>query len=81
MEKPKFLELTYEVHVEVNLDGYDIDWNNVKQYHIKYSTLAITFNNGDCVEYDIDIDGGEVDFKYPTDKTLFNKDYKEVKLE
>ena len=51
-DKPKYIECIYEAFITFDLEELGIDWDNVKDYYIKYGTLYVEFKDGSSEEYE-----------------------------
>jgi coenzyme F420-reducing hydrogenase beta subunit len=53
-EKPRYIECIYEAPITFDLEELGIDWDNVKDYYIKYGTLYVDFKDGTSGQYEGD---------------------------
>ena len=72
MSKPKTIQAEYCETVSYNVEH--IDWDNVKQYWVKWGTLYLEMNNGDIQEI-TDSEEYETDYKRPMFSYLLDKNY------
>jgi len=72
-DKPKYLECIYEAPITFDLEELGIDWDNIKNYHVKYGTLYVEFKDGNSGQYDGDI--GETDYKWAVKEGIFTEDW------
>jgi hypothetical protein len=72
-DKPRYLECIYEAPITFDLEELGIDWENVKDYYIKYGTLYVNFKDGTSQEHWGDI--GEPDYKWATKELILTEDY------
>ena len=76
-KKPEYIEAIYSQALIFDLEDLEIDWDNVKDYWIKYATLYVEYKNGNIEDYEC-TDEPEIDWKYPTSQGLYDKDWSEV---
>ena len=72
-DKPRYLECIYEAPITFDLEELGIDWDNVKDYYIKYGTLYVEFKDGSSGQYDGDI--GDPDYKWAEHESIFTEDW------
>ena len=53
-----------------------IDWKNVDNYGVKYTTLYVEFKDGTTKEYDGFL--SEVDYKWADEEKLLTKNYRAI---
>jgi len=75
--KPKYIEAIYSQAVQFNLEKLEIDWKNVRDYWVKWSTLYIEYKDGSIEKYEPNYEP-EIDWKHPTSYKAYDKDWKEV---
>ena len=73
IDKPRYLECIYEAPITFDLEELDIDWDNVKDYYIKYGTLYVDFKDGNSEEYEGQ--RGEIDWKLAVKEGIFTEDW------
>ena len=72
-DKPKYLECLYDTPITFDLEELGIDWDNVKDYYVKYGTLYVEFKDGKSGQYDGHI--GDPDFKWAGHESILTEDY------
>jgi hypothetical protein len=72
-DKPRYIECIYEANITFDLGELDIDWDNVKDYHIKYGTLYVGFKDGSSEQYEGE--QGETDWKWAVKEGIFTEDW------
>ena len=72
-DKPKYLECLYDTPITFDLEELGIDWDNVKNYYVKYGTLYVEFKDGKSGQYDGHI--GDPDFKWAGHESILTEDY------
>ena len=72
-DKPRYIECIYEANITFDLEELDIDWDNVKDYYIKYGTLYIDFKDGSSEEYEGN--QGETDWKWSAQENILTEDW------
>jgi hypothetical protein len=74
------LELSYGEHTTLDLTEilieHDIQFNDVKDIFIKWTTLSITLNNGSTVCHEFELDDLASDYKYPATTVITCNDFK-----
>ena len=73
-DKPRYLECIYEAPITFDLEELGIDWDNVKDYYIKYGTLYVDFKDGTSESYD-SADVGETDYKWAVRESILTEDW------
>jgi hypothetical protein len=71
--KPKYIECIYETAIEFDLEELDIDYDTIKDYHIKYGTLYVEFKDGTSESYE----GNQIetDYKWATSEGVFDESW------
>jgi hypothetical protein len=72
-DKPRYLECIYEANITFDLEELGIDWENVKDYHVKYGTLYVGFKDGSSEQYEGE--QGETDWKWSVRESIFTEDW------
>ena len=72
-DKPRYIECIYEANITFDLEELDIDWDNVKDYYIKYGTLYVDFKDGSSEQYEGE--QGETDWKWAVKEGIFTEDW------
>jgi len=75
--KPRYIEALHTAPITFDLEKLGIDFDEVKDYDIKYGDLTVTFKDGTIKTY-TDGDIGEVDYKYAYQETIYDSDWYEV---
>jgi len=78
-EKPKYLFLQYGAGFDVELPD-DIDWEQVKDIGVKWDSIFLYLKNGDIKSIQFDLTDCDIDYKRPTEITLFNDEWGEIEL-
>ena len=73
-DKPRYIECIYEAPITFDLEELGIDWDNVKDYWVKYGILYVDFKNGDSKTY-FDNIIGEPDYKWAIQESIFTEDW------
>ncbi len=71
--KPKYIECLYETAIEFDLEELDIDYDTIKDYHIKYGTLYVEFKDGTSESYEGN--QGETDYKWARCEGVFDESW------
>ena len=73
-DKPRYIECIYEAPITFDLEELGIDWDNVKDYYIKYGTLYVDFKDGTSQSY---YNGyvGDADYKWAVRESIFTEDW------
>ena len=74
--KPKIIKARYSAYLSWDLEELGIDWDNVKDYYIKYGTLYVEFKDGTTSWYDGD--EGETDYKWARYENVLDEDWNKV---
>ena len=72
-DKPKFIECVYESYIIFDLEELGIDWDNVKDYLVKWGTLYVGFKDGTSEKYEGS--QGETDWKWSAQENILTEDY------
>ena len=75
--KPKYIECIYEAPITFDLEELGIDWDNVKDYYIKYGTLYVEFKDGSSESY-YNGDVGETDYKWAREENVLDESWNKV---
>ena len=73
-DKPRYIECIYEAPITFDLEELGIDWDNVKDYYIKYGTLYVDFKDGTSKSY-YNADVGETDYKWAVRESILTEDW------
>jgi hypothetical protein len=71
--KPKHIESIYKSSIDFDLEKLGIDWDNIKDYYIKYGILHVDFKDGTSKEYEGEVQ--EVDYKRWCDELIYTEDW------
>mgnify|MGYP003135678779 FL=1 len=74
--KPRYLECLYSVPLTFDLKELGIEWKNIDDYYIKYTTLYVEFKDGTTKEYDGFL--SEIDYKWADEEKLLTKNYRTI---
>ena len=71
--KPKYIECVYETAIEFDLDELSIDYDTIKDYHIKYGTLYVEFKDGTSESYE----GNQIetDYKWAEEESVLDESW------
>lgn len=71
--KPKYIECLYETAIEFDLEELDIDYDTIKDYHIKYGTLYVEFKDGTSESYE----GNQIetDYKWAEEESVLDESW------
>ena len=79
MGKPRYIEADYTQTLRFDLEDLDIDWNDVKDYWVKWAILYIELKNGEVIEehnyYECDMD-----WKCANNEQAYDEDFYKVEL-
>jgi len=79
MSKPRFIEAQYTQVLQYDLKDLGIDWDDVEDYDVKWTTLSIELKNGKVIETDI-YQECDTDWKWANKVQAYDEDFNEVKL-
>ena len=79
MSKPKYIEAHYTQVLQYDLEDLGIDWDDVADYSVKWTTLNIELKSGDFVETDI-YQECDTDWKWANRVQAYDEDFNEVEL-
>ena len=79
MSKPKYIEAHYTQVLQYDLEDLGIDWDDVADYSVKWTTLYIELKSGDFVETDI-YQECDTDWKWANRVQAYDEDFNEVEL-
>ena len=71
---PRFIEVEYACHVDVDLEELGIDHKQVNNWYIKWHCLHIEDLEGNWQEYGLG-DVSDPDWKHPESAWVFDEDY------
>jgi hypothetical protein len=71
--KPRHIESIYKSSIDFDLEKLGIDWDNIKDYYIKYGILYVDFKDGTSKEYEGEVQ--EVDYKRWCDELIYTEDW------
>ena len=75
-DKPKFIECVYEATIEFDLEELGIEWEDIKDYSVKYGEITIELKNGDVKVFQ----GNEsdVDYKWAVRENILTDSWDKV---
>ena len=79
MGKPRFIEAHYTQVLQYDLKDLGIDWDDVADYDVKWTTLSIELKNGEVIETDI-YQECDTDWKWANKVQAYDEDFNEVEL-
>ena len=79
MSKPRFIEAHYTQVLQYDLKDLGIDWDDVADYDVKWTTLSIELKNGEVIETDI-YQECDTDWKWANKVQAYDEDFNEVEL-
>ena len=79
MGKPRFIEAHYTQVLQYDLKDLGIDWDDVEDYDVKWTTLSIELKNGEVIETDI-YQECDTDWKWANKVQAYDEDFNEVEL-
>jgi len=79
MNKPRYIEAHYTQVLQYDLEDLDIDWDDVADYSVKWTTLYIELKNGEVIEVN-SYDECDTDWKWANKVQAFDENFYEVKL-
>ena len=79
MSKPRFIEAHYTQVLQYDLKDLGIDWDDVEDYDVKWTTLSIELKNGEVIETDI-YQECDTDWKWANKVQAYDEDFNEVEL-
>ena len=79
MSKPRFIEAHYTQVLQYDLKDLGIDWDDVADYDVKWTTLSIELKNGEVIETDI-YQECDTDWKWANKVQAFDENFYEVEL-
>jgi len=79
MNKPRYIEAHYTQVLQYDLEDLDIDWDDVADYSVKWTTLYIELKNGEFIETDI-YQECDTDWKWANKVQAYDEDFNEVEL-
>jgi len=79
MTKPRYIEAHYTQVLQYDLEDLDIDWDDVEDYSVKWTTLSIELKNGEFIETDI-YQGCDIDWKWANKVQAYDEYFNEVEL-
>ena len=71
--KPRHIESIYKSSIDFDLEKLGIDWDNIKDYYIKYGILHVDFKDGTSKEYEGEVQ--RVDYKRWCDELIYTEDW------
>jgi len=77
-DKPRFIECVYETSITFDLEELGIEWDKVKDYHVKWGTLYVEFKDGSSVQHDGITDIGEIDYKWAEKENILTDSWDKV---
>jgi len=79
MNKPRYIEAHYTQVLQYDLEDLDIDWDDVADYSVKWTTLYIELKNGEVIEVN-NYHECDTDWKWANEVQAFDENFYEVKL-
>ena len=79
MSKPRFIKAHYTQVLQFDIEDLDIDWKDVKDYWVSWTTLYIELKNGEVIETD-NYHECDIDWKSPNEVQAYDEDFYKVKL-
>lgn len=79
MGKPRYIEAQYTQVLQYDLEDLDIDWDDVEDYSVKWTTLYIELKNGEVIEVN-NYHECDTDWKWANEVQAFDENFYEVKL-
>jgi hypothetical protein len=79
MNKARYIEAHYTQVLQYDLEDLDIDWAEVEDYSVKWTTLYIELKNGEVIEID-NYQECDTDWKWANKVQAYDEDFNEVKL-
>ena len=79
MNKPRYIEAHYTQVLQYDLEDLDIDWDDVVDYSVKWTTLSIELKNGEVIEVN-SYHECDTDWKWANEVQAFDENFYEVKL-
>ena len=79
MNKARYIEAHYTQVLQYDLEDLDIDWDDVEDYSVKWTTLYIELKNGEVIETDI-YQECDTDWKWANKVQAYDEDFNEVEL-
>jgi len=79
MNKPRYIEAHYTQVLQYDLEDLDIDWDDVADYSVKWTTLSIELKNGEVIETDI-YQECDTNWKWANKVQAYDEGFNEVEL-
>ena len=79
MSKTRYIEAHYTQVLQYDLKDLGIDWDDVEDYDVKWTTLSIELKNGEVVETDI-YQECDTDWKWANEVQAYDENFKQVEL-
>jgi len=79
MNKPRYIEAQYTQVLQYDLEDLDIDWKDVIDYDVKWTTLTIYLKNGEEIEVN-SYHECDTDWKWANKVQAYDEDFNEVEL-
>ena len=79
MSKARYIEAHYTQVLQYDLEDLDIDWDDVEDYSVKWTTLYIELKNGEVIEID-NYQECDTDWKWANKVQSYDEDFNEVEL-
>jgi len=79
MSKPRYIEAHYTQVLQYDLEDLGIDWKDVADYYVNWTTLYIELKNGEVIETDI-YQECETDWKWANKVQAYDENFKKVEL-
>tara|TARA_R100001460_G_scaffold5734_5_gene15635 strand:+ start:11 stop:268 length:258 start_codon:yes stop_codon:yes gene_type:complete len=79
MNKARYIEAQYTQVLQYDLEDLDIDWDDVEDYSVKWTTLYIELKNGEVIEVN-NYHECDTDWKWANEVQAFDENFYEVEL-
>ena len=79
MSKPRYIEAHYTQVLQYDLEDLDIDWKEVIDYDVKWTTLTIYLKNGEEINID-NYHECDTDWKWANEVQAYDENFKQVEL-
>ena len=79
MNKARYIEAQYTQVLQYDLEDLDIDWEDVADYDVKWTTLSIELKNGEVIEVN-NYHECDTDWKWANEVQAFDENFYEVEL-
>ena len=79
MSKPRYIEAHYTQVLQYDLKDLGINWDDVVDYDVKWTTLSIELKNGEVIEID-NYQECDTDWKWANKVQAYDVGFNEVEL-